>query len=145
MVPRYYLGIDIGTYESKGMIVDQNGRCLLNHAVAHDMESPQTGYAEHDAEKVWWGDFCRISRALIRKSGLDSRMIKGIGCSAIGPCCLPVDEDGIPLSGIIFNGYKERRYLMGENYSYGYYKPSRYGRAFQYSYDAYGSYGYSGT
>ena len=29
-------------------------------------------------------------------------------------------EDGIVPSGIIFNGYKERRYLMGENYSYGY-------------------------
>lgn len=108
MVPRYYLGIDIGTYESKGMIVDQNGRCLFNHAVAHDMESPQTGYAEHDAEKVWWGDFCRISRALIRKSGLDSRMIKGIGCSAIGPCCLPVDEDGSPLRKAILYGIDVR-------------------------------------
>jgi capsular exopolysaccharide synthesis family protein len=56
-----------------------------------------------------------------------------------------LEGDGIPLSGIIFNGYKERRYLMGENYSYGYYKPSRYGRAYRYSYDSYGSYGYSGV
>ena len=56
-----------------------------------------------------------------------------------------LEEDGIPLSGIIFNSYKERRYLMGENYSYGYYRTSRYGRSYRYSYDSYGSYGYSGT
>ncbi len=52
-----------------------------------------------------------------------------------------LEEDGIALSGIIFNGYKERRYLMGENYSYGYYRPTRYGHYYRYSYD---SYGYSG-
>ena len=45
-----------------------------------------------------------------------------------------LEEDGIPLSGIIFNGYKERRYLMSENYSYGYYKTSSY----RYSYESYG-------
>jgi capsular exopolysaccharide synthesis family protein len=55
-----------------------------------------------------------------------------------------LQDDCIPLSGIIFNGYRERRYLMGDNYSYGYYKPSRYGSTYRYSYDSYGSYGYSG-
>ena len=56
-----------------------------------------------------------------------------------------LEDDEIPLSGIIFNGYAERRYLMGENYSYGYYKPSRYGRSYRYCYDSYGSYGYGGV
>ena len=56
-----------------------------------------------------------------------------------------LEEDAIPLSGIIFNGYKERRYLMSENYSYGYYKTSRYGRHYRYSCDSYGAYGYSGS
>ncbi|MEI6604089.1 MAG: polysaccharide biosynthesis tyrosine autokinase [Verrucomicrobiota bacterium] len=51
-------------------------------------------------------------------------------------------EDGTTLSGIIFNGFVERRRLMGENYSYGYYKTSRYGRAYRYGYGgAYGAYG----
>lgn len=52
-----------------------------------------------------------------------------------------LEEDGTPLSGIIFNGFLERRRLMGENYSYGYYKTSRYGRAYRYGYGAYGAYG----
>jgi len=48
-------------------------------------------------------------------------------------------DDGTQLSGIVFNGFKEKRRLMGENYSYGYYKTSRYGRAYRYGYGAYGS------
>ena len=50
-----------------------------------------------------------------------------------------LEEDGTSLSGVVFNGFKERRRLMGENYSYGYYKTSRYGRAYRYNYGTYGS------
>ncbi|MEI6655548.1 MAG: polysaccharide biosynthesis tyrosine autokinase [Verrucomicrobiota bacterium] len=52
-----------------------------------------------------------------------------------------LDDDGTHLSGLVFNGFKEKRRLMGENYSYGYYKTSRYGRAYRYGYGAYGAYG----
>ena len=52
-----------------------------------------------------------------------------------------LEEDGTQLSGIVFNGFTEKRRLMGENYSYGYYKTSRYGRAYRYGYNAYGTYG----
>ena len=51
-------------------------------------------------------------------------------------------EDGTLISGLIFNGFVEKRRLMGENYSYGYYKTSRYGRSYRYGYGkAYGAYG----
>jgi Mrp family chromosome partitioning ATPase len=50
-----------------------------------------------------------------------------------------LETDGVALSGIIFNGYEERRYLIGQNYSYGYYKSSRYGYANAYNYAAYGA------
>ncbi len=52
-----------------------------------------------------------------------------------------LEEDGTPLSGIVFNNFKESRRLMGENYSYGYYKPSRSGSSYRYGYGAYGVYG----
>ena len=52
-----------------------------------------------------------------------------------------LEEDGTPLSGIVFNGFLEKRRLIGENHSYGYYKTSRYGRAYRYGYGAYGAYG----
>jgi len=52
-----------------------------------------------------------------------------------------MDHDGTKLSGIIFNGFKEKRHLIGENYSYGYYKTSRFGRSYRYGYGSYGAYG----
>ena len=52
-----------------------------------------------------------------------------------------LEEDGTTPSGIVFNGFLEKRRLMGENYSYGYYKTSRYGRAYRYGYGSYGAYG----
>jgi tyrosine-protein kinase Etk/Wzc len=50
-----------------------------------------------------------------------------------------LEEDGTKLSGLVFNGFKERRRFIGENYSYGYYSTSRYGRAYRYGYSYYGS------
>jgi len=50
-----------------------------------------------------------------------------------------MDEDGTSLSGVVFNAFKERRLLIGENYSYAYYQISRYGRSYRYGYGSYGS------
>ncbi len=51
-----------------------------------------------------------------------------------------MEQDGTPPSGIVFNAFKEKRRLVGENYSYGYYQTSKHGR----SYGTYGSYGENG-
>lgn len=50
-------------------------------------------------------------------------------------------EDGTSLSGVVFNGFREKRRLIGQNYSYGHYKTSRYGKAYRYGYGSYGAYG----
>jgi xylulokinase len=105
---KYYMGIDIGSFESKGMLIDENGTVIATHSVAHVMETIQPGYAEHDAEKVWWNDFCVISKTLIQKSDVAPEDIKGVGCSAIGPCCLPVNENNKPLRKAILYGIDTR-------------------------------------
>lgn len=105
---KYYMGIDIGSFESKGMLIDQKGTVIAVHSEAHVMETIQPGYAEHDAEKVWWKDFCAISNTLIKRSGVNPKDIKGVGCSAIGPCCLPVDENNKPLRKAILYGIDVR-------------------------------------
>ena len=45
-----YLGIDIGTFETKGVLADGEGRILATAKRRHDMIVPQPGWAEHDAE-----------------------------------------------------------------------------------------------
>ena len=75
MSKKYYLGVDIGTYESKGVLIDQDYNLIANKAVRHDLENPQPNHYEHDAEKVWWGDLCQITRGLIAESGTDPEQI----------------------------------------------------------------------
>ncbi|WP_195818877.1 FGGY-family carbohydrate kinase [Roseobacter sp. MH60115] len=99
----YTLGIDIGTYETKGVLVDFEGGIVAQAARGHQMLVPQPGWAEHRPEEDWWGDFIYVCQALLRDSCVDPRDIKAVACSAIGPCMLPVDAEGTPLmNGVLY-------------------------------------------
>jgi xylulokinase len=105
---RLYLGIDIGTFESKGVLVDEAGEIVAQASRSHKMLVPQPGWAEHDPEQDWWGDFCFLSQRLIAESGADPKSIRAVGTSAIGPCMLPVDADGNPLMNGVLYGVDTR-------------------------------------
>lgn len=97
------LGIDIGTYESKGVLTTIKGEVIAQTAVAHQLLFPRAGWAEHDPELTWWGDFCTITKKLLTTPGVSATDIKGVGVSAIGPDVLPIDEDFNPLRmGILY-------------------------------------------
>lgn len=99
----YTLGIDIGTYETKGVLVDETGVIHAQAARGHKMLVPEPGWAEHRPEEDWWGDFVFVCKALMHESGVDPKDIKAVACSAIGPCMLPVDGDGNPLmNGVLY-------------------------------------------
>jgi xylulokinase len=105
---KYYLGIDIGTFESKAVLVDAEGNIVAQAAHPHKMQVPQPGWAEHDAEQDWWGDFKRLSQQVISESKVDPRGIRAVGASAIGPCMLPVDADGNALMNGVLYGVDTR-------------------------------------
>lgn len=99
----YVLGIDIGTYETKGVLVDENGNVHAQASRSHKMLVPQPGWAEHRPLEDWWGDFVHVCKALLAESGVNPSEIKAVGCSAIGPCMLPVDRTGAPLmNGVLY-------------------------------------------
>ena len=99
----YTLGIDIGTYETKGVLVDADGQIKAQAARAHEMLVPEPGWAEHRPEEDWWGDFVHVCQTLLKESGIEPADIKAVACSAIGPCMLPVDERGNPLmNGVLY-------------------------------------------
>jgi xylulokinase len=104
----YTLGVDIGTFESKGVLVDDAGRIVSMAARPHQMIVPCPGWAEHRAEEDWWGDFVGITRTLLAKSGIRPDGIRAVATSAIGPCMLPVDEDGRPLMNGVLYGVDTR-------------------------------------
>ena len=97
------LGIDVGTYSSKGVLVTPAGKVLKQHVVPHKMDIPHPGWAEQDADKVWWADVVSICKALLDGSPYSGDDVAGVAVSAIGPCLLPLDEAGRPLrKGILY-------------------------------------------
>ena len=72
------------------------------------MENPKPNYFEHDAENVWWKDYCIISHALLQKTGIDPKQIACIGSSTLGCDCVPVDEECRPLRKAILYGIDAR-------------------------------------
>lgn len=102
------LGIDIGTYESKGTLTTKTGQVMASAAVGHELAIPRPGWAEHDADGVWWQDFVTLCRRLLSAPEVDPSKVLAVGVSAIAPCVLPIDSDGRPLRPGILYGVDTR-------------------------------------
>lgn len=105
---RYYMGVDIGTHESKGVLVDENLKIVAIETAEHGLENPKPNYYEHDAEAVWWGDFCKLSNGLIKAANIDAEQIACVGVSALSADVVPVDENCTPLRKAILYGIDAR-------------------------------------
>jgi xylulokinase len=100
------LGIDVGTFEAKGVLVDGAGRVVATAARRHELIVPRPGRAEHRADDDWWAGVTEISRRLV--ATVDAGEIAAVGISAIGPCMLPVDGTGRPLTNAVLYGVDTR-------------------------------------
>lgn len=105
---RYFLGIDVGTNESKAALVDEKCNLVEFASEPHGLMNPQPGWFEHDAEEDWWGSFCRLSKEILSKSGIKPEQIGCVGLSALGCDCVPVDENGTALCNAILYGVDSR-------------------------------------
>lgn len=105
---KYFLGIDIGTFESKGILAGQQGNIVASAAKPHKMLVPQAGWAEHRPIEDWWDDFTFICHKLLADSKADPHEIRAVGTSAIGPCMLPVNKAGEPLMNAVLYGVDTR-------------------------------------
>jgi succinoglycan biosynthesis transport protein ExoP len=75
-------------------------------------------------------NFCLVVRAEYVPKGAVRRALS-----------LLEQDDNLP-SGLVFNGFSEKRRLIGQNYTYGNYQTNRFGKAYRYGYGSYGaSYG----
>jgi xylulokinase len=91
------LGVDIGTSESKGVLVDLAGRPVAVEIVKHGVETPHPGWFEQDPEEVWWGDFIRLTKALIDTTGVSPGQIVCVAVSGLGQALAPTDAHGNPV------------------------------------------------
>jgi xylulokinase len=104
------MGIDVGTYSSKGVLTDLSGRVLKLEVLPHGVSFPRPGWAEQDADTLWWSDVQHIIRALL--DGEDAHRVAGVALSAIGPCLLALDEHGVPLRPGILYGVDTRAHAQ---------------------------------
>ncbi|WP_203236823.1 FGGY-family carbohydrate kinase [Nocardia panacis] len=104
-----YLGIDIGTASSKGVLVTRDGLIVARAERAHSVSTPRPGWVEHDAEAVWWAEFRAIAAELSAVfAELGTEPLAGLAVSGIGPCLLPADASGTPLRPAILYGVDTR-------------------------------------
>lgn len=101
------VGIDVGTQSSKGVLLRPDGSLVAQARAEHSMVVPRPGWAEQDADAVWWADACSIARQLVAAVPAGDR-IGAVGVSAIGPTVLPLDEAGRPLRRAILYGVDTR-------------------------------------
>ncbi|ABG03801.1 carbohydrate kinase, FGGY [Rubrobacter xylanophilus DSM 9941] len=99
------LGVDIGTSSTKGVLARPGGEVVATAQREHGLSMPRPGWAEHDAEGVWWADFVSVCRELLEKA--DGR-VAAVCTSGIGACLLPADAAGNPLRPAILYGIDTR-------------------------------------
>ncbi len=92
-----FISIDIGTTNTKGALIDQNGNLISQHSIRHVVQSSVPGWAEHNMTKDWWEDAVTIIHRLLDEypgaaSDVLSVMVSGM-CPSIGI----TDDDGVPL------------------------------------------------
>ena len=101
------LGIDIGTGSTKGVLVDATGSVIASHTIAHSMSLPRPGWAEADAEALWWREVCQISTALMAPLPVHGS-VAGMCVSGVGPCLVLCDDALRPLRPAILYGVDTR-------------------------------------
>lgn len=100
------LGVDVGTASTKGVLARPDGEILGIAERLHELSLPRPGWAEHDAEGMWWKDFGEICAELLPKAGGGS--VAAVCLSGIGPCFQAGDKDGNPLRPAILYGIDTR-------------------------------------
>lgn len=101
-----FVGIDIGTFETKGVVVDADGQVIALSRRRHGISTPYPGHVEQDPLQDWWADLAAVASDLM--DACPDHDIEAIGVSAIGPCVVAVDENLHPLRPAILYGVDTR-------------------------------------
>nr|BFE56727.1 FGGY-family carbohydrate kinase [Dactylosporangium thailandense] len=97
-----FLGVDIGTSSSKGVLVDAGGAVVRTAVREHDVDRPHPGHVEMDGA-VWWDEFVSLAEELT--AGVT---VAAVGVSGMGPCVLLTDAAGTPVRPAVLYGIDTR-------------------------------------
>ncbi|MEW1807774.1 FGGY family carbohydrate kinase [Pseudarthrobacter sp. NPDC080039] len=99
-----YLGFDVGTSSSKGVLVNGDGTVVRTAIREHNVLRPRPGHVEMHGE-IWWEEFTQVAAELTSHG--DGEVV-AVGVSGMGPCVLLTDTHGSPLRPAILYGVDTR-------------------------------------
>lgn len=109
-----FLGIDIGTTNSKAVVISETGEVRGTAERAHGVDSPCPGRMEHDAEDVWWREVKELLSLLSKTSRVPLKDIAALAVSGIGATLVPTDLSGKALRPAILYGIDTRAWKETE-------------------------------
>lgn len=101
---RCYLGFDVGTSSSKGVLVAEDGRLVRSATREHTVSRPAPGHVEMDPE-VWWTELLDAVEELTAPGDVE---VASVGVSGMGPCVVLTDGDGTVLRPAVLYGIDTR-------------------------------------
>lgn len=107
-----FIGIDIGTFETKGVLVDAVGEVLAMARQRHGLSTPRPGHVEHQPETDWWAGLIAVATELMAHP--EAQNVQAVGVSAIGPCVVATNSELVPLRPAILYGVDTRATRQGE-------------------------------
>src|SRR5665811_838081 len=99
-----FLGVDIGTSSSKGVLTAADGTLVRSAVREHSVSRPAPGQVEMDGE-LWWDEFVEIAAELTDPGDV---VVDAVGVSGMGPCVLLTDADDHPVRPAILYGVDTR-------------------------------------
>ncbi|MBE5911163.1 xylulokinase [Pseudobutyrivibrio sp.] len=97
----YLLGIDLGTTNVKGNIMNGEGKLIATASRSLGKIFPGQNMIEQDPER-WWNSTISILKYMTALAGDEVvSKIKGISISSQCPTFLPLDENGVPVHNAI--------------------------------------------
>jgi xylulokinase len=91
-----FLGIDIGTTSTVGILIDDTGRILGVASRPVTLYSDHPNWAEEDTDE-WWRNVGEVVRELIAEKSATHHDIAGLGVTGMLPALILVDEKGVVL------------------------------------------------
>jgi len=103
----YLIGIDLGTTNIKGNLMDDQGNLVSTASRPNGKILPGQNRVEQDPME-WWDNACSILKEMTEAAGEETvSRVKGISISSQCITLLPVDKDGNPLYNAII--YQDSR------------------------------------
>lgn len=89
-MPPLFLGLDIGTTSTIGMLIDMTGRICAMASRSVTLFSEHPGWAEEDPEQ-WWANVCDLLPDLLSQADCQAGDIAGVGVAGMLPAVVLLD------------------------------------------------------